>query len=936
MKKQIFIIIPLIIGLFLISEVKLFSQQIETANSNEPKGDFLGSISNNAVQSTKNVDAEISILMEGAKEEKAKRDKWSYHYKLSNGRHGAEIYSSPVNYFKNREWKPIIPILKNSNIEGYAYIFDEMNGRILIPQDNNGSTKIEFENNFVSFHSIGLRIVDGNTEIDLHNQKQIKPAIKISDKIVHFSNVYNNTTEHIELGNDMFSFHLLLEALPNYLNTISSSSDAYLEYDILVDYPTQAKPFGLSEDFISETGIAFVDENNNFVFNISQPIIFDSNHTSEYYEYKWKNIEHGKGILTMSVPVSWLKSTDRVFPVTIDPNVELYTTNSGYVEAATSLFGSPTVNLNNVMKTGGKITVNYSNDHYRGLASFNISSIPAGEFVFNHSLRLTSCYTNTGQFWVGYGITSNDPSTGTGSQLYNNGDIISYKTWNTTAVGTTEWHDYSMYNIIMTQQINSGQTWYGVKIVSAESNGSWPRINDAEVDFCAHNAANDGDKPMLFVEYDTPPSGNSDGCNVIAEASNYTINPGESVSITASGSLFNILLDNNFNNGSLGSGWEATTAATYSNPSCVGPSLDSTTFLWMGDASPHPRRLISQAFDVENGGWISFDLKYSVQGTSAPCEGPDEPQEGVGLEYSLDSGTTWIGIVYFHPQGYYTIVNPGTGGSNVASGTQTAFTTWANYVFAIPSGAFSSSTKFRWNQDGSSGALYDNWGLDNIIVKTPENASIYWEHNPTGGEELTVTPTQTTTYTAWITNGIDSCFSSITIVDNSQTYLVSYNVVNSNGTLIASVDGNQIASGTYVQANKSVIFTATPNVGYQVKEWTLNSNIVVGNTSNIFTIVSLQEVSVVIVEFISENVGISNNEKPKINIYPNPFNGIFTILSDDQYTMEIMDIQGRVILRGQIEYEYNELNMRSFSDGIYFIRLKNTNNSHVLQIHKMK
>lgn len=769
MKSRFLIGIPLIFELVILSSLGLFSQNVDNTYLDEPKGEYLSSLSYKAVQSTRNVDAEMSKLMDGARELKSRRDKWSYHYKLPNGRFGAEIYSSPVNYFSNGEWKPIIPILKNSDIEGYAYAFDEMNGRVLIPQNNNGYTKMEFENKNVSFHSLGLRLVDGNTEIDLHNQKQIKPATKISDRIVHFSNVYDNTTEHIELGNDMFSFHLLLEALPNYLNTISSSSDAYLEYDILVDYPTQAKPFGLSEDFTSETGIVFVDVNNDFVFNITEPIVFDSNNTSEYYKYKWKNIEPGKGILTMSVPISWLKSPEREFPITIDPSIELYSTNSGYVEVVQgSLFGVPTTeytpNLNTVMKTGGKITILASaKDKFRGLASFNISSIPAGEFVFNHSLRLTSCYTNTGQFWVGYGTTSNDPSTGSGTQLYGNGDIISFKTWDATAVGTTEWHDYSMYNIIITQQISTGQSWYGVKTVSAELNGSWPRKNDAQVDFCANNNPNDGDKPMLFVEYDTPPSVNSVECNLTATASDYLINSGESVTITAGGTLNNIPLNNDFNAGSPGSGWEATTAATYTNPSCAAPSLDGTVFLWMGDASPHPRRLISQPFDVQNGGWISFDLKYSVQAASAPCEGPDEPQEGVALEYSLDNGTTWIGIMYFHPLGYYTLVNPGSDGTNVSSGAQTPFTSWANYIFAIPPGAYSNATKFRWNQDGSSGALYDNWGLDNIIITTPVDAVIYWEHNPSGGEELTESPTETTTYTAWITNGIDSCSAEVTI-----------------------------------------------------------------------------------------------------------------------------------------------------------------------------
>jgi gliding motility-associated-like protein len=768
MKKKLLIVIPLLLSFMILAKMNLFSQIVENNFNEEPKGDYIGSVSTKAIESARQVDLEISKLMSGAQEIKSRRDKWSYHYKLPNGRSGAEIYSAPVNYLKNGEWKPIIPVLKNSTIANYAYVCDEMNGRVLIPQNNNLPIKIEFENKNVTFKSIGLRLVNGGTELNLQNQKQIKTATKISDKVVHYTNVYDNITEHVELGNDMFSFHLLLESMPSCLNNAPVSSESYFEYDILVNYPSNAKPFGLSEDFEIESGIVFLDANNDFVFNITPPVMFDANSSSVNYKYKWKNIESGKGILTMSVPISWLKSSERTFPITIDPSVEIYATGSGFVETSSGILSANYATTQNTnLKTGGNIPVGsvlpINHDKFRGIAQFNVGSIPPGQFVFNHSLRLSTCYTNTGQFWTAYGITAHNLSTGSATQINNQGDVIARKTWNTTAVGTTEWLDYSMYNVIITQQINNGQGWYGIKTVSAESNGNFPRKNDAQVDFCSHNTSNQGNKPMLFVEYDTPPSVSTVDCSLSASSTSYLINPGESVTITAGGTLNNIPLNNNFNGGSAGTGWEATTAATFTNPACASPSLDGTTFLWMGDASPHPRRLISEAFDVTNGGWINFDMKYSVQSAPAPCEGPDESQEGVALEYSLDNGATWNGIMYFHPQGYFTVQNPGSGGSSVGAGAQTPFTSWANYIFAIPPGAHSASTKFRWNQDGSSGALYDNWGLDNIIITTPMDATIYWEHNPSGGEELTESPTQTTTYTAWITNGIDSCYAQVTI-----------------------------------------------------------------------------------------------------------------------------------------------------------------------------
>ncbi len=83
----------------------------------------------------------------------------------------------------------------------------------------------------------------------------------------------------------------------------------------------------------------------------------------------------------------------------------------------------------------------------------------------------------------------------------------------------------------------------------------------------------------------------------------------------------------------------------------------------------------------------------------------------------------------------------------------------------------------------------------------------------------------------------------------TQNYTVTFSVIGGNGILAATVDGNAISSGATVQAGKSVQFTATPNSGYQVKEWVYNTTPVSGNTSNSYVIASLNENATVTVEF---------------------------------------------------------------------------------------
>lgn len=58
MKRRLLIVIPLFCGLVFLTGLKLFSQNDDNSFLNEPKGDYLGSVSNKAVQSTRNVEAE--------------------------------------------------------------------------------------------------------------------------------------------------------------------------------------------------------------------------------------------------------------------------------------------------------------------------------------------------------------------------------------------------------------------------------------------------------------------------------------------------------------------------------------------------------------------------------------------------------------------------------------------------------------------------------------------------------------------------------------------------------------------------------------------------------------------------------------------------------------------------------------------------------------
>lgn len=237
-------------------------------------------------------------------------------------------------------------------------------------------------------------------------------------------------------------------------------------------------------------------------------------------------------------------------------------------------------------------------------------------------------------------------------------------------------------------------------------------------------------------------------CNINAYTdSNTTANTdtiflceGDNAVLYSDGGCPTYLQANDFNNGSLGSGWTSNASPMLNNP--CGPGSDGTTYAWIGSASNFPRELVTQPYSVSTSCQICFDMRYAIQGQASPCEGPDLTDEGVHLQYSLDGGITWIDINYWDPNG----------------GNDPQMTTWNNYCENIP---VNGTVMFRWFQDVTSGNDFDHWGLDNVEIFCPPpsqtvtwndgTSDIYFDFGP-----FSVTPTQTTTYVVTVSDGTNS------------------------------------------------------------------------------------------------------------------------------------------------------------------------------------
>jgi len=251
-------------------------------------------------------------------------------------------------------------------------------------------------------------------------------------------------------------------------------------------------------------------------------------------------------------------------------------------------------------------------------------------------------------------------------------------------------------------------------------------------------------------------------CEVRATASLDTIVCGDATILNVFGKGQGpVVFQENFNSGTP-TGWAFTQQATFTNP-CSPNGVDGTSHIWMGDQSAVPRSLETNPYNFSAataGSTICFDMLFAAQGGSSPCEGPDEPQEGVYLQYKIGNGP-WVTLNYFDPNG----------------GNDPDLVNWKNWCFQLPQAALTSNVSIRWFQDADSGAEYDHWGIDNvqiyfndptfaITLTDVQGSTIYtFPQGSSGGDATPQAPRQTTTYYVNMqnTNGV-TCRDTIKIV----------------------------------------------------------------------------------------------------------------------------------------------------------------------------
>jgi len=354
---------------------------------------------------------------------------------------------------------------------------------------------------------------------------------------------------------------------------------------------------------------------------------------------------------------------------------------------------------------------------------------------------------------------------------------------------------------------------------------------------------------------------------------------------------------------------ELTTSHAIGLVNPCGQGIDLVYAWWLQSGPITPRSITTSSLNLESNCSVSFYLRFGIQGNPGQCEGPDDFDEGVSLQYSTDQGLTWYDIAYFRPDGVTCPYYPNPNGyTQVLSGQITSFTQWFLASFQIPIQAQSSDTQIRWIQHQYSGISYDLWGIDNIEISC-NNYSIQWEHGPT---ELIPSPVYPQTDSCYIIHVIDNTLG-VLVSDTVCVYMVDVSVDTLWNGFVANAIGQNVSyywvdcnnGYSFIQGQLFQDFYPQENGSYAVIVSTPNCS----DTSDCYTFHHADIVDMV-------------NKNDMLHIFPNPAVDHCWIESQLMISLlEITDVQGKLIKSVQPSSMTAEINVSEFAKGTYYIRI---------------
>jgi hypothetical protein len=419
--------------------------------------------------------------VKGKREDKSKRDAFSKHFINEDGSFTALIGAGPIHYEKNGQFLDIDHSITTNFDSNYPY----------------ANTSNLFESYFGASSNQGIK--NKTAEGEILEFLNTKMYWEVNGQAV---NTVNSSNRPIRIeGDKAYYDHLFGEISAEF---IIKSGQRKLNYIIpnqqaLGTVPTQADFLVFSEDVIlpfgwtaskTDLGVIIKDQLGKEIYLYDNPVSTDVLQVELNAQDNtiFEILQLGNTLtIKTKVKTTWLLNNERVFPVMVDPTVNVYPNN--VTRWTRSVYSNGTEVTSGTLYFGLQ-----SNMWLTAHARFNTSSIAEGSII-NSAVGYINITAGTGtspasrqwQF-----ANSANPVTTTGTALYNSANL-GYSTIVT--VTGTGWRNSALYNPQGNQYIENQLSNQAVNL-SFYPTGTY--TNNTYMTVANHTTAN---RPYLVISY---------------------------------------------------------------------------------------------------------------------------------------------------------------------------------------------------------------------------------------------------------------------------------------------------------------------------------------------------------------------------------------------------------------------------------------------------
>ncbi len=273
-------------------------------------------------------------------------------------------YSGPINYKGAQgSWQPIDDSLVTSNVAGFAWQNKANGFSLLLPPNLGGPVEFKDASGSVSFQLQGAGSATG----------------QVSGSMVTYPNAIPGVTVQLSAGNAGIKESVILTG---------SASPSQVSYSMTLSS-------GMNAAASASGGVAITGQSGKLLYSIDPPSASDAAGAIAPSVSMALSGSGASRTVSLSVDSSWLSSSDRQWPVTIDPSINYNADQACEIEngthANTNYCGSGTY-----LKVGYELGSGYV---HRSAMLFNIqNSVPVGAQVTHAGLAVYLNSTGTANY----------------------------------------------------------------------------------------------------------------------------------------------------------------------------------------------------------------------------------------------------------------------------------------------------------------------------------------------------------------------------------------------------------------------------------------------------------------------------------------------------------------------------------------------------------